>query len=273
MKVSLIVAVYQNIKALELIITSLKKQTYNNFELIVAEDGSSSLVRDYLATLKHLNFKIIHTTQDDIGLRKARSQNNGILASTAEYLIFIDGDCIPYSTFIEAHVLLSEKNTILSGRRVNLNQQITTKILNNTISLNKIEKNYLKYFSLMFDKSVKYEQGIYLNPNKFLYKFLLKNKKRNLNILGCNFSCFKKDFLDINGFDEGYGGTALSDDTDLDWRFQENGLKLKSCKNAANVFHLWHKVHDRGNPEKEIKLMKLNKKKNIFICKKGLNTH
>jgi GT2 family glycosyltransferase len=125
----------------------------------------------------------------------------------------------------------------------------------------------------MFDKSVKYEQGICVDPTSFIYKKFLDNEKRNISILGCNFSCFKKDFEAINGFDEGYGGTALSDDTDLTWRFQAYGAKLRSCKNAANVFHLYHKMFDRGNPDKEIALMEKNKKENRFVCKSGLNTH
>lgn len=271
MKVSIIVAVYKNIKALDLIIQSLRKQTYKNFEVVIVEDGQYPAMKEYVESIDDLD--VIHTTQEDLGVRKARSQNNGILASTGKYLIFIDGDCIPYTTFIENHIKLSETNTILSGRRVNLNEKVTNEIFENKITPYKIEKTYLRQFSLMFDKSVKYEQGIYLNPDNYLYKKLLKNKKRNVSILGCNFSCFKKDFVAINGFDEGYGGTALSDDTDLTWRFKACGAKLKSCKNIANVFHLYHCVVNRGSHIQELELMNKNKKNNKFICQNGINTH
>jgi cellulose synthase/poly-beta-1,6-N-acetylglucosamine synthase-like glycosyltransferase len=271
MKVSIIIAVYKNVQALNLIIEALKLQTYKNFEVVVVEDCQDENMSQYINSIKELEIK--HTTQEDIGLRKARSQNNGIIASTGEYLIFIDGDCIPYTTFIENHVKLAEKNVVLSGRRVNLNEKVTTKIFNNQTTPQNIEKNYLFQTDLMFDKSVKYEQGIYCNPEGYIYKKFLQNNKRNVSILGCNFSCFKSDFVAINGFDEGYGGTALSDDTDLTWRFQAYGAKLKSCKNAANIFHLWHKVVDRGSHEEETKLMYENKKRNKFICTDGLNTH
>ena len=271
MKISLIVAVYKNINALKLIIEALKYQTYKNFELVVVEDCEEKAMKEYIDSIKDI--EVIHTSQEDIGLRKARSQNNGILASTGEYLIFIDGDCIPYSNFIEGHAKLAQEGYLLSGRRVNLNGKVTNQLLNNGKTSLEIEKSYLTNFSLMFDKSVKYEQGLYFNPNGFIYKNLINKKNRNVSILGCNFSVYKKDFLAINGFDEGYGGTALSDDTDLDWRFQAYGLKIKSCKNVANVFHMWHKVINRGDPSKEIALMQKNKKSNKFICEKGLNTH
>jgi glycosyltransferase involved in cell wall biosynthesis len=106
LKVSLIVAVYKNVDALRLIIEALKLQTYKNFEVVIVEDCEDSNMEQYINSIEGL--QVIHTTQEDIGLRKARSQNNGIIASTGEYLIFIDGDCIPYTTFIENHVKLAE---------------------------------------------------------------------------------------------------------------------------------------------------------------------
>jgi glycosyltransferase involved in cell wall biosynthesis len=271
LKVSIIIAVYKNTITLRLIIEALKQQTYKNFEVVIVEDCQDQKMTNYIKTIEGL--EIIHTTQEDLGIRKARSQNNGILASTGEYLIFIDGDCVPYTTFIERHVVLSERKSILCGRRVNLNEKTTRKIFSNEISAYEIEKNYLTQTNLIFDKSVKYEQGIQINPKSYLYKKFLTSKKRNLTILGCNFSCFKEDFISINGFDEGYNGTALSDDTDLTWRFKEYGAELKSCKNAANVFHLNHKTIDRGNSSKELALMEENKRNHKFYCEKGLNTH
>lgn len=271
MKVSLIIAVYKNVKALKLIINSLKDQTYKNFEVVVVEDGEYEPIKEYISTIKDI--EVIHTTQEDLGVRKARSQNNGVLASNGEYLIFIDGDCILYSTFIESHVKLSEKGCVLSGRRFNLPQNLTNNILENNLDPRSIEKNFWKYSNLALDKEVRFEQGIYLNPTGWLYKKLLNKRERNTAILGCNFSCFKKDMLAINGFDESYGESAVSDDMDLDWRFRAYGLKLKSCKNAANMFHLWHKAHDRGDASAQVALMRERESNNQYICKKGLNTH
>ena len=272
MKVSLIVAVYKNVESLRLIIKTLKDQTYKNFEVIIVEDGNSSKMKEYIETIQDLDIK--HTTQEDLGVQKARSQNNGLLASTGEYLIFIDGDCILYSTFIEGHVSLAEEGSVLSGRRLNLPKSVTEKILNNEVNPFDIEKNLLtKYLYLAFDKETRFEQGIYLNPKGLIYKTFIKQKQRNTSILGCNFSCWKKDMMTINGFDESYGETAVSDDMDLDWRFRAYGLKLKSCKNVANMFHLWHKAHDRGDATKQVALMRERELKGEYICELGINTH
>ena len=126
MKVSVIIAVYKDVEALELIIESLKNQTYKNFEVVIAEDGQDEKMQAFIESIKDLDIK--HTTQEDIGIRKTRSLNNGIIASEGEFLIFIDGDCIPYSTFIESYVKISQDGFIISGRRVNLGPKYSKKL-------------------------------------------------------------------------------------------------------------------------------------------------
>lgn len=271
MKVSLIIAVYKDVQSLSLIMDALKRQTYKNFEVVIAEDGENVQMKKYVENITGLDVK--HTTQEDIGVRKARSQNNGIIASTGEYLIFIDGDCVPYTTFIEAHVALAEHRTVLSGRRVNLSESLTKKIKARQLDIIDIEKRLYKYIVLSFKKNSKYEYGIYLSPTGWIYSLLSKLRKRNTSILGCNFSCFREDMIAINGFDEGYGSTSLSDDTDLDWRFRAYGLNVKSCKNVANQFHLWHPYHERDIGSFYWEKMKENKEENRFVCETGVRSN
>ena len=270
MKVSVIVAVYKDIEALNLIIQALKNQTYSDFEVIIVEDGNSIEMKEYISTIKDLNIK--HTTQEDIGVRKASSQNNGLLAAEGEYLIFIDGDCIPFANFIEGHVALADEKTVLSGRRVNIPIHLVEKIKQDYTLLLNIERNYWKYIFWAFNKQIRYRQGIYINPQSLLYK-LISKRDVTTSLLGCNFSCFKQDMLELNGFDESYGETAIPDDMDWEWRFQAAGLTLKSCKNVANMFHLDHKIHDRGDATPYLEMMNERKKAKTYICEEGLNTH
>ena len=274
MRISIIIAVYKDIEALKLIIEALKKQNYPGLEVIVAEDNNATEMAEYVSSITELDVK--HTTQEDKGIRKARSQNNAILKSTGEYLIFIDGDCIPYTTFIDAHAKLAEEGCVLSGRRVNLGPDISAQIRQHSVSASSLENHYLlKSISLLKIGSTHTAQGIHIRPDSWLYKnTIAKRKKSNLNILGCNFSCFKNDLIAIDGFDESYGETAVPDDTDLQWRLEASGRKLKTCKLAANQFHLHHSRHHQIQDVSDmVKKMHRRKESGDYIAEKGLSSH
>ena len=140
-KVSLIIAVYKDVEALDLIIKSLHNQSYKNFEVVVAEDGESQEMKHYVDSIQ--NLEVIHTTQEDNGVQKSKSQNNALKASTGEYIIMIDGDCILYKDFIQRHLLLSSKMAIVTGRRVNLGPRYSQMLRDNKISSSWLEKNFL----------------------------------------------------------------------------------------------------------------------------------
>ncbi|MDH5396334.1 MAG: glycosyltransferase, partial [Gammaproteobacteria bacterium] len=46
-RASIIVAVYKDIEALDLIIHALKKQTYRNFEVVIVEDNNADSMKNY----------------------------------------------------------------------------------------------------------------------------------------------------------------------------------------------------------------------------------
>jgi glycosyltransferase involved in cell wall biosynthesis len=272
MKVSLVVAVYKDIESLSLIVESLKTQTYNNFELIIAEDNNSSEIREFAESIEGI--EVIHTSQEDVGIRKARSQNNAILAATGEYIIFIDGDCIPYSTFIENHALLAKQGQVLAGRRVNLGPEYSKNIRCGEVKALELERKYfLNLPSLLKDCTENHlEAGISLHPRNMIFQKLVYPKSPS--IVGCNFSCFKSDLITINGFDESYGESSIPDDTDIEWRLRSSGLQVKSCKFAANQFHLYHTRSSRNYAGSEYERDMLDRKsKQLFKARQGLDTH
>lgn len=61
MKASLIIAVYKDVEALNLIVKALKTQTYKNFEVVIAEDGNSKEMREFISSVDGIDIK--HTTQ------------------------------------------------------------------------------------------------------------------------------------------------------------------------------------------------------------------
>lgn len=269
MYVSILVAIYKDINALSLIIDALKEQTYKNFEVIVAEDNDSEEVKKYLKSLETF-FPIKHYFHPDNGLQKAIARNASIRMSEGEYLIFIDGDTIPYSTFIESHVALSEPRTVLCGRRVNLEDGLSTALRQHKVRSIDLE-NILRFLpQLVQDKTRHIEQGLYFKPNGLIQQFLAKQDK-NINMVGANFSCYKTDMLLINGCDESMTDGPGVDDTDLQWRFEASGITMKSCKYCANLFHLNHSRNDRQDIyDKNVAYMREKQQRKEIICPNGI---
>ena len=272
MKVSIIIAVYKDVEALDLIIESLKVQTYQNFEVIIAEDGNNKDMKNFVKSIK--NIKIKHLSQEDNGWRKNTILNKAIVSSSSEYLIFIDGDCVPHKKFVEEHIRLKEDHVVLCGRRTEPGEYFSNLLRTKQIDMNKFSMDYIKnYFKLKKDNIRHYEDGIYCNYNSLIGRFAdKKGKRKEAHIVGCHWSCNKNDLLKINGFDEDFKLPTTGEDTDIERRLRYFGVKMKSCRNFAILTHLYHKKV--FNPEITSQTLNImNTKREEFVCKNGVKKY
>jgi len=88
-KISVILTVHNYCQFLQTAIESVKKQTYQDYELIIVNDGSSDYTEDIIYYLDHSRTKVIHNKRP-LGL--AGACNKGIKASSGEYIIRLDAD-------------------------------------------------------------------------------------------------------------------------------------------------------------------------------------
>lgn len=242
-KCSLIISFYNRIDFLILVLSGIEVQTFNDFEVIIADDGSrEEIVEEIKSMSKNYYFPIKHIWHEDKGFRKNKILNQAIMQSSSEYLIFIDGDCIPHKEFIKEHYFNREEKTCLTGRRVNLSKKITEKLTPDLIKQNYLEKNnFLLFWDSLLGNTIDFEKGIYLK-SKILRKIV---NKKSRGILGSNFSVHKNDLLAINGFDERYEAPSIGEDSDLQFRLELNGVIIKSLNNIAIQYHLYHPLQKR----------------------------
>lgn len=242
-KTSVIAAFYNNIKYLKLVLAGFELQTEKDFEFIIADDGSNEeVVKEIESISSNYSFRIKHIWHPDKGFRKNKILNQATLASSSIYLIFIDSDCVPHSKFVEEHLNEKQENSVITGRRVNLSQKLTNLLTEENVREGFLETNKLRMIEdALFGESNYVEKGLYFK-NKFL-RNLLNKKSRGL--LGCNFSLHKKDMMAINGFDERYEAPSIGEDSDVQFRLELNGVKVKSINHIAVQYHLYHKLQDR----------------------------
>lgn len=255
-KVSVIITFYNKLEFLKLVLAGFERQSFKNFEIIIADDGSrDEIVEQLKKYIEKSNLKITHVWHEDKGWQKNIILNKAVIKSNSDYIIINDGDCIPHKHFVKEHFQNKEINTVLAGRRVMLSKYLSEKLNESNVRHGILEFRYALFgiVSQVFFGGLHLENAIYFR-NKWIRKFI--NKKPR-GILGCNFSLHKKDLLAINGFDERYKNPGIGEDTDLEHRLRNNGVKIKTVKHIAIQYHLYHKLLKRSNDE----LIILNKVK------------
>jgi cellulose synthase/poly-beta-1,6-N-acetylglucosamine synthase-like glycosyltransferase len=259
-KLSLIIAVYKNTQNLGLIFQALDEQTFSSFEVIVAEDNNGEEMAAFITAqrLKHA-YPIQHLSQEDDGFRKNKILNESIRCSKSDYLVFIDGDCIPHRHFLRQHYENREDRRALFGRRVMLSETFTKRLY----AEKKVDS--INLFNLYRYKSERMDAGFYL---PFIQ--MDKDKIGSSGIWGCNWSMYKRHFYEVNGFDEEFVRPGIGEDVDIEWRLKAKGIHPKYIKFKALIYHLWHKVNYMDVVINEA-MMAERKAANKVVCRYGIN--
>lgn len=267
LKSSVIVSVYTDYIALDIILSSLKTQTCTNFEVIISEDGQSEAISNCIENHSNSELQLTHLSQEDVGFRKNLCLNKAIKAANAMHLIFIDGDCIPHPRFVEAHQSHAGTCIAATGRRLELGMSISEKIRNDTSNMSSINSRLrflLSIPALKKDHSKNVGCGVYSK----LLQLITVNRK--IRLLGSNFSCSKQDLIKINGFNEDYHYPGIGEDSDIDWRLIKAGVRIKNVKFSAIQYHLYH-PRTYSPSEENNELFRQTKLSDGYICNHGLD--
>ena len=129
-KVSVIIPVYNSERYIERCIKSVLNQTFQEFELILINDGSKDNSQKILELYKEKYAeKIILVSQENMGVAKTR--NKAIKRANGQYIMFIDNDDYIDNDYIETHIKKIEEtdaDIVMSGyRRVNIDKKVLFK--------------------------------------------------------------------------------------------------------------------------------------------------
>lgn len=268
--ISIILTTYNSETWLEKVLWGYTMQSYIDFELIIADDGSTNETKNLIEKFQ-TKFKnpIIHVWQKDEGFQKTKILNKAIIKATCEYILFSDGDCIPRNDFVATHLKNQKKGSFLSGGYFKLNDFVS-----NSISEIDIKNQSCFQTKWLLENGLKWNfKLIKLTKNKFFAYFMnwITPTKKTFN--GHNTSCFKEDLIAVNGFNEDmkYGGL----DREIGERLFNNNIRSKQIRYSAICLHLNHDRNyaTKDNWLKNNNIRQFNKKNKVIAIQNGLSKY
>jgi glycosyltransferase involved in cell wall biosynthesis len=252
-KISVVISTYNSEEWLEKVFWGFNCQIFKDFEVIVADDGSGPKTKELINRMaRKVFYKISHVWQEDDGFQKSRILNKAVLACNAEYIIMTDGDCIPRDDFVQVHYINKDKGYFISGGYYMLPMNISK-----MIAREDIEKQNCFNIQWLKEKGIpKTFKNNKLTSRGFISTLFNTFTPTNASWNGHNSSGWKKDILNVNGFDERmqYGGQ----DRELGERLFNFGIRSKQLRYSAVCVHLDHR---RGykTPESILKNLSIRK--------------
>ena len=239
---SLVITTYNRSDALLAVLAGLSRQTDRNFEVIVADDGSREDQQQLLFESKAAKeLKVTHVWHPDVGFTASKVRNRGVAAANGQYIVFLDGDCVPEVDFIERHKMLAKPGHFLNGSRVLLSESLTQRVIRGEEDLcgraasfwlsKRLGGNASKLTHLL-----RLPDGPWRATRGFSWK----------GIRSCNMGVWRSDFELVDGFDESFIGWG-HEDADFVLRLDHAGVTRKNGFCATEVFHLWHREAARDS--------------------------
>lgn len=257
-KCSLIFSTYNWPEALELCMKSIFAQTVLPTEIIIADDGSTEKTKQMIDSLRsQTTIPIKHIWHKDVGFTKTIILNEAIRISTTDYIIQTDGDIILHPKFIEEHLSVAAPKVFIRGSRALINKETTEKIL-------KSKSIHVNFFT----SGLQNRMNSLYSPvlSNILHK--IKGLGSKYSLLGCNFSYWKKDFIEVNGYNNDILGWG-HEDTELAARLIHNGVANRTLKYKSICFHLHHNLNSKDKEAANIETRAVTIQKKLTTCENG----
>lgn len=240
--ISVIVTTYNRPDALAAVLASLARQTDHDFEVIVADDGSTASTAEAIVAWKDkLGHPLSHVWHDDRGFRAAEIRNRAILSARGAYCIFLDGDCIARPDFVGMHRKLAEPGWFVTGNRILLSRDETERVLAEKLAPQ--DWSWSTWLSARLRGGVNRLSALVhlpLGPLRRLRQGAWRAAR------SCNLAIWRADLDRVDGFDADYNGWG-KEDSDIIVRLFHAGVRRKDGTFATGVIHLWHPDFDRAS--------------------------
>lgn len=226
-----IVSTYQRPANLRRVLASIAAQQVSagTIEVVVADDGSRDETPDVVQQFRRqAHSPVRFVTHPHAGFCPARCRNEGAAASQAEYLLFLDGDCLIPPDHVPIHLARRARGVVHVGDCVRLTEAVSAKITEQAVAAGGFAAQ-----APPAERSKLWWKAC----RSWMYEVLRHDRKPAL--IGNNFGIWRDDYFRVNGFDENYVGWGCEDD-DFGLRLRRAGVTLKTMLWWTYAYHLWH---------------------------------
>jgi len=245
-QVTVIIPAYNREKNLKNTLNSLTYQTYDAFEVIVCDDGSTDNTKDLIPLFKDkLNIRYLY--QEHKGFRAGHARNMGLKNARAKLIIFLDSDVVVPPTFMETHV----KEHEAEGKYV-VNSYVWRMTEYHKEDLGILPEEYVKLHKK------------WLKPDsRDRFELFERGEADEAYFLDSNALSVKmQDLRKVGDFDENFIGWG-HEDTELGYRLGGMGYSVKFIKSGAESYHQYHEFSLTKEEERAQNWERLRKKYNI----------
>lgn len=264
--ISVVITTYNRSDALLRVLEGLLEQTDKNFEVIVADDGSTTTHQNaVLQSHAAIALRVLHVWHPDVGFTASRIRNRGVAATSGRYIVLMDGDCIPETDFIARHRSLAQPGHLVNGSRVLLSPALTRKVLDGEVNVS--GRSIFYWLIARLQAHINKLSGLCRLPDG---SYRVRQAFSWKGIRSCNMGVWRADFEMVDGFDESFVGWG-HEDADFVLRLYNQRVVRKDGYCATEVFHLYHNESARDQESKNADTVRLRAQTNVTLPTLGFS--
>jgi glycosyltransferase involved in cell wall biosynthesis len=229
---------------------------------VIADDGSADSTPRLIADYAARSAVPVHVvSQPHLGFRLTRLRNLAIAATTADYIVFIDGDMLLHPDFVADHARIARPEFFTQGIRVRADEILTADLLTDpahelgagAAGLGGLRRAYLLRSPALAGFSRTFANGF-------------------IAIKGCNQGYWRSDLVRVNGFDEAIEGWG-PEDKELAARLGNAGVRRQTLLFGGIAVHLHHPPASRAALPANVARLAATRRERKTRCERGLDSH
>jgi glycosyltransferase involved in cell wall biosynthesis len=261
-RLALVVSTYERPDALAAVLDSVSRQRAAPDEIVIADDGSGAATTELIQSFRRRSAVPVRVvSQPHEGFRLTRLRNLAIAASTADYLVFIDGDMLLHQGFVADHRRQARHGLFTQGVRVRADAALTARLIADPAMELSPGSRGLGFL-----------RRAYLLRSRRLAALTRRLANHVIAIKGCNQGFWRDDLVRVNGFNEDIQGWG-PEDKELCARLANAGIERQSLMFGGIAVHLHHPPASRAALPANLAVLETTLRERRTWCEHGLDTH